>query len=80
MGSEQHLATRRLPGFGALCIHRPDLLGIRRTVGIYSGWSTLSEVRTDGRWDVEALGRAMEDAFPEVAPSVNPFIEAVRSS
>jgi NAD(P)-dependent dehydrogenase (short-subunit alcohol dehydrogenase family) len=50
------------------------------SVGIYSGWSMFAEVRTDGRWDVEALGKAMHEAFPEVAPSVNPFIAAVRSS
>jgi NAD(P)-dependent dehydrogenase (short-subunit alcohol dehydrogenase family) len=47
------------------------------SVGMYTGWSTHAEVRTEGRWDVEELGAAMEAQFPAVAPSVNPFLAAV---
>jgi NAD(P)-dependent dehydrogenase (short-subunit alcohol dehydrogenase family) len=47
------------------------------SVGIYSGWSAHTEVRTQGRWDVKDLGAAMEQHFPVAAPSLNPFIAAV---
>jgi NAD(P)-dependent dehydrogenase (short-subunit alcohol dehydrogenase family) len=50
------------------------------SVGLYSGWSTHTEVHTEGSWDPQALGEAMQAEFPPEAPSVNPFIAAVRGT